>query len=297
MFDLINTLLAAIPVKISHNKIEEVEIIPNYYIRVHGDLNTCEAVLVISHGMGGNRDAGYVVSLANRFSNDSNIAVITHDNAGVSTNKRVPSWNVSGAGQNGFYYDIVEYITSVNPKCNIYLSGFSGGASLVLSYITCTQGFVANSNKHKIKHTFLISTPSQEYNPQLKWVRDNTFLAKYISPAFTYQGIINRLLMGDFKKCVALLRAPFDIFETNSTMAGGDWYEVGKNEAQDLNVTIITSEGDPVTPWHDENNIFQKMCGYKIVKFPGGGHCGFWRIDGRRDHEELIYEYMKKDQG
>ena len=52
MFDLINTLLAAIPFKILHENISEIEVSPNYYIRVHGDLKACEKVLVISHGMG-----------------------------------------------------------------------------------------------------------------------------------------------------------------------------------------------------------------------------------------------------
>jgi predicted alpha/beta-fold hydrolase len=295
MFDLINTLLAVIPAKISHNKIEEVEIIPNYYIRIHGDLNMCEKVLVISHGMGGFRDAGYIISLANRFSNDSNITIITHDNAGAFTNKKVATWNVSGKGQNVFYYDIVEYITSINSKCIIYLSGFSGGASLILSYLTCTQGFVKNSNKHKIKHTFLISVPPQEYHPQLEWIRDNTFLAKYISPAVAYQGVINSLLTGDLKKCFKLLKKPFDIFETNSALSGGKWYEFKKNKKQNLNITVITSPNDPITPWIDNANPCFKMPGCKIYLFPGGGHCGFYRLDGKRDHEELIYEYVKND--
>ena len=296
MLDLINTLLAVVPFKISHEKVEEVEIAPNFFIRIHGDLKRCEKVLVISHGMGGARDAGYVVSLANRFANDSNIAVITHDNAGAFTNKRVPTWNVSGKGQNVFYYEMIEYISSVNSRCNIYLSGYSGGGSLILSYLTCTQGFVKNSNKNKIKHSFLISVPSLEYHPQLSWIRDNTFLAKYISPAVSYQGIVNGLLHGEFKKCFKLLKKPFDIFETNSTLSDGRWYEFGKNDEQKLSATIIISNSDPITPWINKENIYSKMTDYKVVNFPGGGHCGFWRIDGTRDHEELIYEYIKKDQ-
>jgi len=297
MFDTINTFLAVIPFKILHENIIDVEVSPNYYIRVHGNLNTCEKVLIVSHGMGGSRDAGYVVSLANRFSKDSNIAVITHDNAGTFTNKKVPSWNVSGKGQEVFYYDIVEYITSVNPRCGIYLSGFSGGASLALSYLSCTQGFVKNTNKNKIKHSFLVSVPLQEYHPQLTWIKKNTFLAKYIAPAVAYQGAINSLLTGDLKKCFKLFKKPFDIFETNNTLSGGEWYEFKKNDHQNLNITVISSPDDPITPWTDDGNPCFKMPGCKTYLFPGGGHCGFYRLDGKRDHEELIYEHIKKDQG
>lgn len=298
MFDLINTLLAVVPFKISHEKVEEVEIAPNFFIRIHGDLKKCEKVLVISHGMGGIRDSGYVISLANRFANDSNIAVITHDNAGTFTNKRVPTWNVSGQGQNVFYYEIIEYISSVNSECNIYLSGYSGGGSLILSYLTCTQGFVKNSNKSKIKHTFLISVAPMEYHSQLLWIRNNTFLGKYISPAVVCQGVINCFLLGNFEKCFKLLKKPFDIFETNNILSEGKWYEFCKNYQQKLNATIIVSKTDPVTPWCNKDNIYLNIANdYTLVNFPGGGHCGFWRLDGKRDHEELIYEHIKKDQG
>lgn len=299
MFDLINTLLAIVPFKISHEKVEEVEIVPNFFIRIHGDLKTCKSVLVITHGMGGNRNAGYVVSLANRFANDSNIAVITHDIAGTFTNKRVPTWNCSGKGQNVFYYEMIEYISSVNSQCNIYLSGYSGGASLVLSYLTCTQGFVKNSNKNKIKHSFIVSPASAEYEAQLSWIVDNTILGAWIAPCVAYSGIINNLLLNfNFKICLKLIKNPFNIFLTNkSLMNNNAWYEFNKNKTQDLNLIIVTSNTDPITPWLEKKNILEKMEGYKIYKFPGGGHCGFWRIDATRDHEELIYEYIKKDQG
>lgn len=81
------------------------------------------------------------------------------------------------------------------------------------------------------------------------------------------------------------------------TVSSGRWYRHNKNPSQKLNATIIVSKRDPITHWHEENNIVTKHHGYNLVDFPGGGHCGFYKLDGTRAHEELIYKFIKKDQG
>ena len=301
MFDLINTLLAAIPIKSKYHSHNDIEVYPTFWISVFGDLSTCKSVLVISHGMGGSKNSSYIVSFANRFANDSTMAVITLDSSGICSNVGTPNiWGVAGtACQNNYYDEIIEYVLKINPICKIYLSGFSGGAGILLSYLTCTQGYIPNIHNDKISHSFLISIQSHEYNPQLSWIRENSgILAQFISVCHGIDGIKFHFYKKNFKKIRKILTSITDVKLTNyHVSASGKWYRHNKNTSQKLNATIIVSKADPITRWHEEGNIVMKHQGYNIIDFPGGGHCGFWRIDGKRDHEELIYEYIKKDQG
>lgn len=301
MFDFFNTLLTGTPVKCRHSTFKDVEIFKGFWIRIFGDIEKCSSALIVSHGMGGNRSSQYVVSLVNRFVADPSVALITFDASGTRTNRGTPNiWGVSGdgGGHNNYYDEIIDYIIEKNSTCKIYLSGFSGGAGMIMAYLTCTQGFTPNRNKDRVQHSFLISIHSIEYAPQLTWIRENTHLAKIISFSHGMQGIMFYLYRGNFKKVIKIIKNIHDLKITNHHIAkSGKWYRNNKNDSQNINATVIMSPGDPITKWCYSDNIFSKHYGYNIVEFPGGGHCGFYRIDGTRDHEELIYEYIKKDQG
>lgn len=303
MIDLINTICTILPIKNKHPAYEDVYFSSiKFGFRIFGNLKKCKSVLFISHGVGGNKDASYVVSLANRFSKDETVAVVTFDSPGVGSNKGTQSfWGVSAHGEdlNLYYDEMIDYIRSINSSCKIYLSGFSGGAGTILSYLTCSQGIVPNKNRGEVTHSFLVSVQSLEYLPQLSWIRENSgLLSKSISISHGIAGIKFYFGKKNLKKIKKILSRITDIKLTiKNTSNSGSWYKHNLNVSQDLNATVIISPDDPITRWSEDNNIIIKHRNYNLVKFPGGGHCGFYKLDGTRAHEELIYKFIKKDQG
>jgi hypothetical protein len=298
MIDIINTALNLIPKISKYKKFRDVTLNNNFKIRIFGALETCSKVLIIGHGVGGDKNSFYVKSLANRFYKNTEVAIITLDGPGIGNNSNKLLCGPSLENQNAFIDEIIEYIQYINNDAKIYAAGFSAGALILFTYLTCSQNIINNSNKEKITHSFLISMPLLEYSDQLLWIDKNSKLKTFVSLSYSFYAGLNALKNNNKEKVIKILKNFTSIKNCIDSTQNKHWYYHRNNDSVKINATFFYSKKDPIIGYHLDNNknILSKHYGYNILEFYGGGHCSFQRLDGTRAHEEIIYSHIINDE-
>ena len=299
MIDIINTILTFVPEISKYKKYRDVVLNNNFKIRIFGTLETCTKVIIIGHGVGGTKDSFYVKSLVNRFAGSPEVAVITLDGPGIKDNINADYMcSPSVLKQNAYIDDIIEYIKFINNDCKLYTAGFSAAALFIFSYLTCSQNIIKNNNKDKIRHSFLISMPSLEYDDQMSWIEKKSKLKPFISAAYSFSTASYALKKRDMNTFIKTLKHPFNIKKSLHHVENGIWYKHENNNPSKINATFFYSKKDPVVGYHLDNdkNIILKHHGYNVLEFYGGGHCSFRRLDGKKSHEEIIFSHIMNDE-
>lgn len=294
MIDIINTALNLIPNIYKHKKYRDVNLNSDFTIRILGTLETCSKVLIIGHGVGGNKNSFYVKSLANRFYNSPEVCVITLDGPGIGDNLNKFLCGPSVHNQDAHIDEIIEYVDYINPDAKIYVVGFSAAALVIFNYLTCSQNIIKNKNKEKIKHSFLISMPVLDYSDQLSWIEKNCKLKRFVSMSYSFYAALNAIKHKNTKKTIKIIKNCLNIRKCIVETENDNWYDCNKNIPSKINATIFCSKKDPIVGYHlnSDKNILSKHYGYNVLEFYGAGHCGFRRLDGTRAHEEIIYSHM-----
>jgi len=298
MIDIINTTLNLIPVFTKYKKYRDIELKNSFKIRVFGKLETCSKILIIGHGLGGTKHSFYVTSLLNKFYNYPEVAVITLDGPGIGFN--IKNFNICGPSiknQNAYIDEIIEYVNFINNDAKIYMTGFSAGALILFSYLTCSQNIIKNKNKNKISHSFFISMPVLEYSDQLLWIEKNSKLKIFISLSYCFYASLKLLNSKNFNKTINIIKNCTNINKCIKNNENDLWYLYSNNEPSKINGTFFYSKKDPIIGYHlnNEKNIISKHYGYNILEFHGAGHCSFRRLNGKKAHEEIIFDHITNE--
>jgi predicted alpha/beta-fold hydrolase len=291
----IDTVYAGLPVKCKYNhKIDYLE--NKLCLKIIGDIEKSEKVLICLHGIGGNKDSGYINSMINSFIDEfKNDCIIAPDMPGINGSINTDKfWGVQKKVADIFIDDIISYVKNKNKDIKIFIVAFSGSCGSLINYLTDDGNIIRNNNKDLIIHSYLIS-PTGPYLDCLLWIRDNSIFNSYISFFHTKQQILFLLKKKNFKKLFTLNKSILlDAILSNVWINGNDEYKFNFGKTV-KNCDIYLSKYDPITNYETVMNYFTSLKGINITEKILGGHVGFKNFfSKKRNHEIFVLNSIKK---
>lgn len=288
----LDTLLTVLPIKDKYAS-KKVYLDNKMCLKITGNLDNADKILICLHGMGGNKEATYNISLTNKFMDSFNDAcVIAPDMPGVGDSVFTEViWGIQSDRADIFVDDIIDFILKNNKNKNrkIFAAGFSGAGGSLINYITDDGNCISNKNKDLINYYYLIM-PAGPYFDSLKWIDENSIYNSWISLAHTITQINFIVKNKRFKNLLNINKNLFfRILESNTWINGYDEYKFNFNNKNVKNCDAIISVADPIINYEITHNFYKSLDNINIVKYYFSGHIGYIK-----KYEKYIINSIKK---